>query len=94
MTKQIRPNRRNFLAIGGLAVLSTGGAVAGSRRRRTGGGCCGAGGQRRQVQEAQDGTLEEVQVGPDALLTLDDYRVLGRYRETLRRVSLCRRSRR
>ena len=42
-----------------------------------------------KFKRAQDGTIEELHVGPDALLTLDDYRVLGGYRETLRRVSLC-----
>ena len=91
MTKQM-PQPQEFPCYRRPRRLVDDDAVAGSRRRRTGGGCWALEAKGVKFKRAQDGTVEELHVGPDALLTLEDYRVLGRYRETLRRVSLSRRS--
>lgn len=89
MTKQIRPNRRNFVAIGGLAVLSPAALWLDRAAAEPAADVAALEAKGVKFKRAQDGTIEELHVGPDALLTLDDYRVLGRYRDTLRRVSLC-----
>jgi hypothetical protein len=41
-----------------------------------------------KFRKDRDGTITEVRVGPDATLTLDDYRSIGELRNTLRRVNI------